>query len=200
MDFQKLVEFRRSHRSYVPGKNVSQETLEKLLTQAALSPSSTNQQGWEIWVLASQSERERLYKEACPQQQVLDCSALFVICGNLEQYKNMPEITAKTASMDQSLRDRLVQDTKNTYGANPQFARDEAIRSASLFAMSLMFAATDAGFGTCPMIGFDSDKLCAAFGIRPPYFPVLLVSLGTVKNPPFPRGYRRPVGEFARFA
>jgi nitroreductase len=143
--------------------------------------------------------KERLYKEACPQKQVLDASAVLIACGNLEQYKNLPEIVQNTPSMDDATRNRLVQDAAKNYASDAAFARDEAIRSASFFSMTFMFAATAAGFGTGPMIGFDSKKVCELLDIRAPYFPVLMISMGFVKDQPFPRGWRRPVAAFARF-
>lgn len=199
MDFDELVAARRSHRSYVPGKAVSPKVLVKLLEQAALAPSSMNMQGWSALVVADPKEKERLHREACQQQQVLDSSAVIVVCGNLEQYKNIPEIVQNTSTMDDSLRKMFVKNGADIYASDPQAQRDEAFRSAMLFAMSFMFAATNAGFGTCPIGGFDREKLVEAFGIKAPLIPVLLVSLGTVRDAPFPRAYRRPVDQFARF-
>ncbi|MEW6058476.1 MAG: nitroreductase family protein [Bdellovibrionota bacterium] len=199
MDFRELNQIRRSHRSYLPGRPVSRELLEKLLGEASLAPSSFNQQGWEIIAVTSQAEKERMYREGCPQPQVLSSGAMLIVCGNLEQYKNLPGIVQNTATMDENTRKGIVQDAAQTYANNPALARDEAIRSATLFAMAFMYAATNAGLGCGPMIGFDSEKICKAFEIKPPIFPVMMISLGEVKDPPFARGYRRPVGAFTRF-
>src|SRR6202043_1519785 len=45
---------------------------------------------------------------------------------------------------------------KGLYDHKPQMQRDEAIRSATFGAGSLLYAAEVHGFGSCPMIGFDA--------------------------------------------
>ncbi len=82
--------------------------------------------------------------------------------------------------------------------AKESLIRDEAIRSASLAAMTLMYAAKNRGYGTCPIIGFDADEIAKLFRLSPNYIPVMLVALGTQKNDPRPRDYRRPIEEVVR--
>lgn len=199
MNFTELAQSRRSHRSYVTGKEIPREEISAILKTASLSPSSSNMQGWKVVAITTQSEKERVYSEACHQQQVLDASVVFLIFGNLEQYENLKEITAKTPSMDAATQERMYRGAHKLYSGNPQMARDEAIRSATLFGMNLMFAAAEAGYGTGPMIGFDAEKLVKILGTPSHWVPALMVVMGTVKDQPYPRGYRLPVENFTTF-
>jgi nitroreductase len=55
------------------------------------------------------------------------------------------------------------------YGSDPRLARDEAIRSGSLAAMTLMLVAGNRGYASCP-IGFNPvqvmEILTIAFGAQ----------------------------------
>ena len=42
---------------------------------------------------------------------------------------------------------------------NEQVQRDEAMRSCGMAAMTLMLAAKEMGYDTCPMDGFDFDAV-----------------------------------------
>ncbi|NCU18404.1 hypothetical protein GW534_11825 [Bacillus sp. P1(2020)] len=80
------------------------------------------------------------------------------------------------------------------------FQRDEAIRNASLSAMLFMLAAKDKGWDTCPMIGFDPDKVREILNIDEQYEIALMITIGKekVSSRP-PRGYRKPVTEFVTY-
>ncbi|WP_281287212.1 nitroreductase family protein [Paenibacillus hemerocallicola] len=58
--------------------------------------------------------------------------------------------------------------------------------NASLAAMQLMLATKEAGLDSCPMGGFDSEKLIEAFRIPERYIPVMLVSVGKAAKPAYP--------------
>jgi nitroreductase len=75
------------------------------------------------------------------------------------------------------------------YGSDPQMARDEAIGSASLAAMTLMLAAEAKGMASGPMIGFHPDGVRREFQVPDRYVPVMLLPVGyaTVGN-----GARKP--------
>jgi nitroreductase len=67
---------------------------------------------------------------------------------------------------------------KGLYDDKPQMQRDEAIRSATFGAGSLLYAAEVHGFGSCPMIGFDAVAVASEFSLLPNEIPVLLVAIG----------------------
>jgi putative NAD(P)H nitroreductase len=85
------------------------------------------------------------------------------------------------------------------YDGNERLQRDEAIRSASLAAMTLMYAAKNRGWATGPMIGFDQDVASKLLKLTPEYIPVMLLVLGHQKNEGRPRDYRRPIDEVVKF-
>ena len=52
------------------------------------------------------------------------------------------------------------------YGKNEQLQRDEAMRSVGIAAQTLMLAAKDMGYDSCPMIGFDPVKVSEIINLR----------------------------------
>jgi nitroreductase len=78
-------------------------------------------------------------------------------------------------------------------------ARDEAIRSASLAAMTLMLSAEARGWASCALTGFDAGAVCREFEIEERYVPVMLLAVGHPLAPPGPRMPRLGVEEVLTF-
>jgi nitroreductase len=79
--------------------------------------------------------------------------------------------------------------------ADPQMARDEAVRSATLGAATLIHAAESLGLASGPMVGFDAVGVACAFGLRANQVPVLLVAVGRAAPGNWPQKPRRPLVE-----
>jgi nitroreductase len=88
---------------------------------------------------------------------------------------------------------------KGLYDDKPQMQRDEAIRSATFGAASLLYAAEVHGFGSAPMIGFDPVAV-ASVSLLPDEIPVLLVAIGRAATNNWPQKSRRPLTEVLSFA
>ena len=85
------------------------------------------------------------------------------------------------------------------YTGQPQLQREEAVRSASMAAMALMFAAKARGWDSGPMIGFDAAKVGALLELDAHTVPVMLVVLGKALGGQQPaRLYRRPLAEVVK--
>ena len=80
-----------------------------------------------------------------------------------------------------------------------QLQRDEAVRSASLAAMTLMLAAEGMGLASAPMGGFDAAGVASAFGLQADELPVMLVAVGRAAEVAAPKP-RRPVAEVLALA
>jgi len=76
---------------------------------------------------------------------------------------------------------------------HPVRQRDEAIRSASMGAMTLMLAAQGMGLVSGPMIGFDPAGVAKAFNLSANDVPALLVAVGYAAPGNWPQKPRLPV-------
>ncbi len=196
MELSEVVKNRRSVKVYEPGRDISDAELKSLFEEVTLAPSSFNLQHWMFIAVRDPAVKSQLKQAAWGQQQVEDCSVVFVACGKPGAYQDAPEIYSEAP---QEIQNKVLPMIQNFYGENAQLQRDEAIRSASLASMTLMYLATSRGWDTCPMIGFDRHFRtgCASSGFL--VFPVMMIALGYRKEDPRPRPYRRPVSEIVRF-
>ena len=195
MEFSEIVQQRRSIKSYLPDKEISDAELKELMQEVVLSPSSFNLQHWTFIAVRDNSLKEKIQAAAWGQEQVLTCSVLLVVCGKLNAYQDAPEIYKDTP---QGIQEKVLPIIKDFYDGKGQLQRDEAIRSASLAAMILMLAAQNRGWATVPMIGFDPEAVSKLANLRPNYIPAMLMTLGYKKDDPRPRSYRRPIEEIVR--
>ena len=195
MEFSEIVQQRRSIKSYLPDKEISDAELKELMQEVVLSPSSYNLQHWTFIAVRDNSLKEKIQAAAWGQEQVLTCSVLLVVCGKLNAYQDAPEIYKDTP---QGIQEKVLPIIKDFYDGKGQLQRDEAIRSASLAAMILMLAAQNRGWATVPMIGFDPEAVSKLANLRPNYIPAMLMTLGYKKDDPRPRDYRRPIEEIVR--
>jgi nitroreductase len=195
MEFSEIVQQRRSIKSYLPDKEISDAELKDLMQEVVLSPSSFNLQHWTFIAVRDNGIREKIQQAAWNQEQVGTCSILLVICGKLNAYQDAPEIYQ---GADQGIQDKVLPKIKNFYDGKDQLQRDEVIRSASLASMTLMLAAQNRGWATVPMIGFDPKEVSQLVNLSSNYIPVMLMTLGFKKDDPRPRDYRRPIEEIVR--
>ncbi len=196
MEFKKIVQQRRSVKSYDPEKAISDAELKELFDEVVLSPSSFNLQHW-TFIAVKEPEMKKKFREAAwGQPQVEECSVSILVCGRLDGYKDAPKIYDEVPT---EVQKKVLPMIHDFYEGKEQLQRDEAIRSASLAAMSLMYGAADRGWATGPMIGFDPEAVSTLLKLTPNMIPVMIIVLGHQKDAPRPRAYRHPVGDVVRW-
>ena len=195
MEFSEIIQNRRSVKSYDTEKPISDAELKELFDDVILSPSSFNLQHWTFIAVKDPKQKSLLKEAAWGQQQVEDCSVVILVCGKLNAYKDAPT-THKNAP--QKVLEGMLPMIENFYDGKERLQRDEAIRSASLAAMTLMYAAKNRGWATGPMIGFDQEATSKLLKLTPEYIPVMLLVVGHQKDEGRPRDYRRPVEEIVK--
>jgi nitroreductase len=181
MDYREVIEQRRSIKSFDSDKTISEAELKELFEEVILSPSSFNLQHWHFIAVTDPGQKSKLKDAAFGQTQVESSSATVVVCGKLDAYKDVDS-------------DRI----QGFYEGKDQLIRDEAIRSASLAAMTLMYSAKNRGYDSGPMIGFNQEAVSELVNMPENYIPVMLLVIGHNKDNPGPRGPRKPVEEVVK--
>lgn len=195
MDVAQAILSRRSIKSFDPDHEIDDATLTDIFALVTRAPSSFNLQHWRFVVVRDPARRDRLQSASYGQKHVGEASAVVVVAGKLDAHEDAARVQQHVP--DEEQRAGLVKLIRGYYAGKPQFQRDEAIRSASLAAMTLMLVARAKGLATCPMIGFDPKKVRAIVGLEDPCFPVMLVVLGKATGEPFPTS-RLPLAEVVR--
>ncbi|NIM25233.1 MAG: nitroreductase family protein [Nitrososphaeria archaeon] len=180
------IEKRRAVKHFDEKHQFTDKEIERLVSLAILSPTSFNIQNWRFLVVKDLKLREKIRQVAWNQAQVTDSSLLLVICADLKAWEKEPDRYWKNASKE--VQDFLVPAIGNFYQGNEQLQRDEALRSVGIAAQTLMLAAKSAGYDSCPMIGFDSQKVAELISLPKDYIIGMMLAVGKAKSPANPRG------------
>lgn len=201
--FSELVQARRSAMNFVEGVTIPRGELEEMFSLARLAPSSNNLQHTHYKVISDPELKERVREAAYGQYKVHTASAVILVLGDKQAYKQAPDIyngLLTLGAMSQAEYDETIRSINDAYEGNEAFQRDEAIRNASLSAMQFMLIAKDKGWDTCPMIGFDPAAIADVLQLPDHLVPALMITIGKDnKHKIRPRGYRKPVHEFVEF-
>ncbi|MEA4856824.1 MAG: nitroreductase family protein [Solidesulfovibrio sp.] len=188
MDFKAVMAARRAVNFFDPDRDVPQADLEAILETAVRAPSSFNLQPWKVAVLRDPARKARLRELAWNQPKVTEAPVVLLFLADrqawamyepsferqfsylMESGRYKPEERAAFAGAVESL-----------YGGTPEKSLAFAVKNTAFLAMTVMYAAADAGYVTHPMDGFDHDGVRAAFGIPDRFWIPLLMAVGHLK-------------------
>lgn len=186
MNVSTAIESRRSIKAYDTGHRMSDAEIERLLSLAILSPTAFNIQNWRFVVVQDPALRQEIRKASWDQAQVTDASLLIVLTADLKAWEKQPERYWKDAP--KPVQDFLVPAIGQYYGGREQVQRDEAMRSCGMAAMTIMLAAKEMGYDTCPMDGFDFDAVARLLNLPADHTPAMFVAVGKGIREAWPRG------------
>ncbi len=184
MELKKIMTERRAVNFFDPAKTVSEEDLKKIIETAALAPSGFNLQPWQLLVVKSPADKERLKAVAWNQPKITEAPVVLIVLADRtgwqaghpvfeKAWQNMvdlgyskPEQKGPTEKGIKSLHD------------GPERSLAFAVKNAAFFGMSIMLAAKDAGYDSHPMDGFDQEGVKKAFDIPEHYFIPMLIAIG----------------------
>jgi nitroreductase len=190
-----VIHRRRSVKRFNPDRAITEAELIALFSEVIESPSSFNLQHWRFIVVRDPERRRRLCELSWGQRPVETASALILVLGYLKAHRDVAEICADAPPSESA---RMIPMISGFYQARPQLQRDEAIRSGSLAAMTLMLVAQEMGLATCPMIGFDAEAVCQCLGVDDLHVPVMMICLGERVGEAPRRGHRFPLSRVVR--
>nr|WP_026060307.1 nitroreductase family protein [Pseudaminobacter salicylatoxidans] len=192
-----LIEKRVSANLFDASHRLADAEIERLVQLATRAPSAYNLQNWRFIAVRSSPAKERLRDIAYGQAKVSDASVTFIICGELPDHATLPKRlmpSVEAGFMPQRMISGWQKAVHNQY-SDPRIARDEAIRSATLGAATLIHAAEALDLVSGPMVGFDAEALTREFGLGENEVPVMLVAVGRAAPGNWPQKPRRPLME-----
>lgn len=202
-NIDEVIISRTSASSYDATRKLSKTELAELIALATQAPSAFNLQNWTFIAVESDTAKAALLPLAYGQPKVTAAAVTFVICGTLNPQQTLPDALRPTVDagiITEETYQGWLSAVQGMYGDNPQMQRDEAVRSASLAAMTLMLAAQGKGLISCPMIGFDAAGVAAQLGLADTEIPVMMVTVGYAAPGNWPKKPRKAVDSVLRFA
>ncbi|WP_445491445.1 NAD(P)H-dependent oxidoreductase [Niallia sp. 03133] len=163
--------YRHATKEFDPNKKISKEDMEFILETGRLSPSSFGFEPWKFIVLQDQRIREKLLPVSWGAQKQLPTSSHFVIVLSrtpkelvadsehivrmMEKVQQLPEEVVKGKG---SMYDKFLKEDFDLFG-NERAMFEWGCRQTYIALGNMMTAAAQIGIDSCPIEGFDKDKV-----------------------------------------
>lgn len=190
MNVSTAIENRRAIKAFDPSHRMSDAEVQQLFELAKLSPTAFNIQNWRFVVLKDPELRQQVRAAAWNQAQVTDASLLVVLTADLKSWEKEPRRYWRNAA--QPVQDFMVSALDGYYRGKDQVQRDEAMRSCGMAAQTLMLAAQEMGYESCPMDGFDFNAVGQLINLPADHAIAMFVAIGKGTQAAHPRS--GPVG------
>ncbi|MFT8791119.1 nitroreductase family protein [Komagataeibacter saccharivorans] len=193
MDTLEAIRTRRAIRTYDPDHTISDAELRTMLSAARMAPSAFNIQHCRFVVVRDPALRRELRAVAWDQAHVTDASVLIVVCADRDAWKKNPARYFNGAPQD--VQQMMAEKILAYYEGREWVQQDETMRSSGLAAQTLMLAAADMGYQSCPMDGFDYEAVGRLINLPPNHVVAMFVVIGKGLAPALPRVGKLPDSE-----
>ncbi len=197
--FEEALHFRHACKLFDTAKKITEEDLHFILDAGRLAPSSFGMEGWEFRVVQSGTLKEQLKPLCWDQPQITTCSDLVVLLSRKNMRSTNPYVVEQFRPRGEHF-ERYLQvyhdfvDPRSDEEINCWSGKQVYIASGFI-----MMAAASIEIDSCPIEGFDKEKVEALLGIDTENFEIQhLIALGYRVNEQPPR-HRRPFEDVVRF-
>ncbi|CAM3723833.1 nitroreductase family protein [Polynucleobacter antarcticus] len=185
MDTFEAIRQRRAIKAFDPTYQISKVEQDQLIDLAMQAPSSFNIQHWRLVNVTDTALRAQLREAAFDQAQVTEGSLLFVVCADIKAWEKDPQRYWTNAPKE--AQDILVPWINPFYSGKEQLQRDEAMRSVGILMQTMMLSAKAMGYDSCPMVGFDFDKVAKIIKLPKDYAVGAMLVIGKGIKPAWPK-------------
>ena len=194
MDTFDAIYKRRAIKHYDPKHRFTKEEETKLLEAAIQSPTSFNIQHWRFVIVRDPDLRRKIRTEyGNDQAQMTDASLLIILTADMDAWKKDPGRYWKNAP--QEVCDLLVNWMGPFHEGREWLQRDEAQRSIGMALQTIMLAAKSMGYDSCPMIGFDIEKVAELINLPDDHVMGPMVAVGKGVKESWPKPGQLPLTE-----
>ena len=185
--FKEALEFRHACKIFDETKKINDEDMTYILEAGRKAPSSFGMEAWKFLVITNEELKAKLKPFCWDQAQITTCSHLVIVLAGIEGVKpesGIPEKRFKRREMPQEKLDFYL----GLYAGhlNQTLSSDENIYAwtakQTVFAsQNMMMVAAIKGIDSCPIEGFDKEKVEEVLGLDTTKYQLSLV---------LPFGYR----------
>jgi nitroreductase len=170
------IRARRAIKHFDADHEMTEAEVNELLSLAVLAPTAFNIQNWRFVVVTDQALRKQIREVAWDQSQVTDTSLFIILCADLRSWEKQPERYWVNAPKE--VIEFMIPAIDEYYRGKDQVQRDEAMRSCGIVAQTLMLAAKSMGYDSCPMDGFDYEKVGELIHLPDDHVIAMFVAIG----------------------
>lgn len=177
---------RRAVKHFDKTHTLTKSEEEKLLTATIQAPTSFNIQHWRFIIFRDPELRIKIRKDyGNDQAQITDASLLVLFTADTKAWQKNPG--RYWVNAPQEVADLLVNWMGPFHTGREWLQRDEAQRSIGMAMQTLMLAAQDLGYQSCPMIGFDIEKVAELINLPDDHVMGPMVAIGKGIKDPWPK-------------
>tara|TARA_R110002096_G_scaffold434973_3_gene658951 strand:- start:61 stop:663 length:603 start_codon:yes stop_codon:yes gene_type:complete len=185
MNTLQAIRSRRSVKHFDAGHKMTDAEINELLSLAMLSPTAFNLQHWRFVIAEDATLREQIRRVAMEQAQVTEASLLIILCANVKAWEK--DTLRYWRNAEQAVQDFMLPAIDQYYRNKDQVQRDEAMRTCGLAAQTIMLAAKSLGYDSCPMDGFDFEKVAELINLPDDHVITMFVAVGKATQEAWPK-------------
>ena len=193
MDTFDAIYARRAVKHYAPDHTLTDDEIQRLMEAAIQAPTSFNIQHWRFVLVRDAALRQEIRAAAVDQAQVTDASAIVILTGDTMAWAKSPERYWRNAPKE--VQDILVPWITPFHEGKEQLQRDEVMRSCGMAGQTIMLAAKAMGYDTCPMIGFDAEKVAELIQLPADHAIGFMIAIGKATQEAWPKPGQLPLSE-----
>ncbi len=170
-EFSKAMGFRHACKIFDENKKISDEELTYILEAGRTSPSSFGMEGWKFLVISNEALKEKLRPFCWDQVQVTSCSHLVIILAAIDNVKvESGEVKKRFARRDMPQEnldfymDIYAKHLEKTLSCDENVYHWTAKQSYIALG-NMMTAAAYIGIDSCPIEGYDKEKVEEVLGL-----------------------------------
>ncbi|NEO27727.1 MAG: nitroreductase family protein [Kamptonema sp. SIO4C4] len=176
MDTFDAIYGRRAIKAYDPDFVMPDEDLRKILEAAMQAPTSFNIQHWRFVVARDPELRTKIREVGNDQAQMTEASVLIIMTADTKAWQKDPSRYWQNAPAE--VADLLVNWMGPFHEGREWLQRDEAQRSIGMAMMTIMLSAKAMGYESCPMIGFEIEKVAELINLPDDHVMGPMISIG----------------------
>jgi nitroreductase len=203
--FEEALAFRHACKVFDENKKIDEQDMHYILEAGRKSPSSFGMEAWKFLVITNEDLKAKLRPACWDQVQITSCSHLVIVLAGIKGVKPDSGIPAKRFARREMPQEKY-EFYLNLYATHLKdtLSSDENIyswtaRQTFLAAANMMSAAAIKGIDSCPIEGFEKEKVEEILGIDKTEFRLSLVLPFGYRLNPQPTQLRVPFDEVVEF-
>ena len=163
--FSKAMDFRHACKIFDDTKKINDEEMHYILEAGRKSPSSFGMEGWKFLVITNEELKAKIRPVCWNQVQITSCSHLVIILAAIENVKPSSGVPAKRFNRRPLSKEQIdgyidlytkhLQHTLST----DEHTYEWTARQTYIALANMMTAAAYIGIDSCPIEGFEKEKL-----------------------------------------
>jgi len=185
--FIKIMDFRHACKVFDDTKKISDEDMHYILEVARKSPSSFGMEAWKFLVITNDELREKLSPLCWDQVQITSCSHLVIVLAGIETLK-VESGVVRSQLMRRNLPQEKLDAFIKVYASHLEDVLNDdnkiyqwSARQTYIAAANMMSVAATIEIDSCPIEGFEKEKVEQVLGLDTSKFQVAMI---------LPFGYR----------